>query len=331
MPTRKKTSFAERFKRYVKILRACQFDRPSITDLSLLCNVCRRTIFRDLRMLQKLGISIYLNPITRRYQIASPIDVPTAVSISPDEAFVLFTLCQEIGRSRFFPFFDISQDAANKLLNALPSQTAKQLHLLSGKLLFRKTPVTPLVDAEPVFELLKTSIQNLKAIRIWYKSPKDPAEICTLLHPYRIMFANRSWYVVGRASLFRATRTFQMGRIIRAELTETPYEIPRGFSLDRYLRNAWCLVPESGPDHDVIIHFSPVVAQNVAEIVWHKTQQVVQNPDGSIQFHVRVSGLNEIKWWIMQYGKEAEVLSPPALRELVREHVLALSKIYSPE
>ena len=199
---------------------------------------------------------------------------------------------------------------------------------LGGKILFRKTPHTPLKNARPVFEMLKSAICDLKAIRIWYKSPKDPEEICTLLYPYRIMFANRSWYVVGRASLFRATRTFQVGRIRHAELTENTYEIPQGFSLDRYLRNAWCLIPEPGPDIDVVIHFSPLVAQNVAEVAWHKTQKIVENPDGSIRFHVRVSGLNEIKWWIMQYGKEVEVISPPALRELISEHILEMSKMY---
>ena len=88
------------------------------------------------------------------------------------------------------------------------------------------------------------------------------------------------------------------------------FEIPRGFSLERYLGNAWHLIPEPGPDHDVLIRFSPMVARNVAEVAWHKTQQLTWNDDRSLDFQVRVSGLNEISWWILGYGDQAEVRKP---------------------
>jgi proteasome accessory factor B len=56
---------------------------------------------------------------------------------------------------------------------------------------------------------------------------------------------------------------------------------------------------------------------------------VLPNGDGSIDFHVTVSGLNEISWWILGYGTEAEVRHPQALREIIRKHVAALAKKYS--
>ena len=74
---------------------------------------------------------------------------------------------------------------------------------------------------------------------------------------------------------------------------------------------------EPGGDQQVTIRFQPLVAQNVAEVVWHKTQRTEFNPDGTLDFHVTVSGLGEISWWILGYGDQAEVLAPKKLRDIV--------------
>ena len=39
--------------------------------------------------------------------------------------------------------------------------------------------------------------------------------------------------------------------------------MPRGFSIERYLRNAWHLIPEPGADQEVVVRFQPLVARNV--------------------------------------------------------------------
>ncbi|MGW8257605.1 MAG: helix-turn-helix transcriptional regulator, partial [Thermoguttaceae bacterium] len=146
--------------------------------------------------------------------------------------------------------------------------------------------------------------------------------------PYQLFFSRRSWYVAGRSSLHRATRTFNIGRITEIELLEDAYKIPRGFSLERFLRNAWHLIPEPGPDQNVVIRFGKMVAQNVAEVNWHKTQKSSFNKDGTLDFSVTVSGLNEISWWILGYGDQAEVLDPPELRALIQQRIARMQTLY---
>ena len=53
------------------------------------------------------------------------------------------------------------------------------------------------------------------------------------------------------------------------------------------------------------MHFEKLVAKNVAEVTWHKTQRLVWLDDGRLDFHVTVSGINEISWWILGYGDQA--------------------------
>ena len=113
------------------------------------------------------------------------------------------------------------------------------------------------------------------------------------------------------------------------EQLDDAFRVPKNFSIERYLGNAWHMIPEPGRDRKVVIHFEPLVAANVAEVVWHRTQQTKLRKDGSLRFEVTVSGLWEISWWIMGYGDQAEVQEPKELREIIAERAARLSERYN--
>ena len=189
-------------------------------------------------------------------------------------------------------------------------------------------PTNPLDGQQPIYEQLLEAIAERRSVRIRYAAPRPRAKSAPGSNPYRLLFSRRSWYVIGRSSLHRSVRTFNVGRILDLEPLDDPFEVPRGFSVERYLRNAWHLIPEPGPDQEVVVRFGQRVAQNVAEVAWHKTQRVEFRHDGSLDFHVTVSGLNEISWWILGYGDQAEVIRPPELRRIVAGHAVRMAQRY---
>ena len=71
-----------------------------------------------------------------------------------------------------------------------------------------------------------------------------------------------------------------------------------------------------------------MVAQNVAEVTWHKTQQLTFRKDGTLDFRATVSGLGEISWWVLGYGDQAEVLEPAKLRRLVADRAARMARCY---
>ena len=95
--------------------------------------------------------------------------------------------------------------------------------------------------------------------------------------------------MIGRSSLHREVRTFNVGRIHELMPLDEPFDVPRGFSIERYLGNAWHMIPEPGPDQDVAVRFEPLVARNVAEVIWHKTQRLVPRDDGSARLSCHAS------------------------------------------
>ena len=237
-------------------------------------------------------------------------------------------LCYQLGDRDGIPFFGPAQSAAVKLESTLPAHLRDHLREAGGAVKIRLDATSRLDGSQEVYQHLLTATSAHRAVRIRYDSFSDGEAIGTKLKPYQLLFSRRSWYCIGRSSLHRATRTFNVARIQQLDLLDETYEVPRGFSTARYLRNAWHLIPETGPDHDVRIRFQPMVARNVAEVAWHRTQRTEFNSDGTLDFWATVSGLGEISWWILGYGDQAEVLEPLELRRRVAEQCARALKRY---
>ncbi len=297
------------------------------SSLAARCHVSRRTIFRDLDVLREAGVPLQYDSEFQTYHLADSYFLPPT-NLTVNEALALIVLCHELGDVRQVPFLAPAQSAAIKLESTLPAGLRKQLRSVADAIRIRLPPASPVDGQAPIYDQLLDAIRARRSIRIEYDSFFDGQLIRTRLSPYRIMFSRHSWYAIGRSTIHRSVRTFNVGRIRRTEPTEERFNIPRNFSLDRYLGNAWHLIPEPGPDRDVRVRFGKRVARNVGEVAWHKTQRLAWNADGSLDYRVTVSGLNEISWWILGYGHEAQVLEPAELRKLVASHARRMLEHY---
>ena len=292
------------------------------------CGVSKRTIFRDFDLLRQAGVPLHYDETRQQHRVLGDCYLPPT-NFTPEEALALIVLSTDLGDDSQLPFFEPARNAAMKIESSLPERLRDQLRVSAGAIKIRMQPNNPLVGQELVYEQLLAAQSESRAVRIRYFSPSEGKTISTRLQPYHLLFSRRSWYVIGRASLYRETRTFNVGRILHLELLDDRYEIPRGFSLGRYLRNAWHLIPERGTDSEILIRFSKLVSHNVAEVQWHKTQLTEFNADGTLDFHVTVSGLNEISWWILGYGDQAEVIKPRKLRQIVADRAARTAEKYA--
>jgi predicted DNA-binding transcriptional regulator YafY len=299
----------------------------NVDGLAQECGVSKRTIFRDLDLLRASNVPLLFDEGRQQYCMGGGVFLP-ATNFTPEEALALIVICHELGDRSGLPFLHSARSAAMKLESTLPGRLRDRLREIAPALQIQREPANPLEGKRPVYEQLVEALGKRRCVRMRYRSLHEQAEIRTKLSPYRLFFSRRSWYVVGRSSLHRATRTFNLGRMAEIEILDQCYEIPRGFSVERFLRNAWHIIPEAGPDREVIVRFGPQVAQNVAEVSWHKTQQLHFNADGTLDFRVIVSGLNEISWWILGYGDQAEVLEPPELRKMIAERIERMAEKY---
>jgi predicted DNA-binding transcriptional regulator YafY len=108
-------------------------------------------------------------------------------------------------------------------------------------------------------------------------------------------------------------RVFALDRIKMLHQTKKDFEVPEDFDVEEFVRPSFGIF--QGPSTRVKIRFSPEVAGYVKESIWHESQKITDEKDGSILFEAEVAGTDEIRFWVMGWGSHAEVLEPEALRE----------------
>jgi len=308
-----------RINRVIEILTALQAGESyTVSDLSEMFGTSRRTIFRDLKELQAMGVPYHYDIKTGGYTIAPEFFLPSA-DLNPREALGLLLLAHKVCDQVQLPFKRFALLAALKIENNLPSEV-KQYCKSALRNISNGVNTKALVRQNALFDnvfiQLQEAIAKKRKVNIRYYPFFECGVVKTELCPYRLFYNNQKWHVLGRSSAHNNVRTFELNCIKELTTSEDCFLVDEYFDVSEYLGRAWSMVPE-GRIYHVKLHFLPKVANNVVEVKWHKTQKVTRNGDGSAIVEFRVDGLNEITWWVLGYGDQVQVLAPKSFRERV--------------
>lgn len=295
-------------------------------ELAKRCGVTQRTIQRDLVDLQDEPFRVPLLEENHRWKM-----LPHSRHILPPiqfdlaEAAALFLAARFLSRYADEPMSCISS-ALCKISAILPYPIAEHIQQIVQVLERRPADET----FTQVFETLVIGWASRRKVRIWHQSGSSDNIHEYLVSPYFIEPSGVGYaiYVIGHASFFDDVHTFKLERIQRAELTEESFEMPADFRALALLSTAWGVM-YGDKTETVVLRFSPVVARRVQETVWHPSQEIVQEPDGSCRLTVRVAHPLEMQPWIRGWGAECEVLAPAWLRQAVAEDMRRAAGVYN--
>ena len=286
-------------------------------------------------MLELAHIPYYFDPDTGGYRISRHFFLPP-VSLTLTESLAILMMTGRLRSSTNLPLMGQAARAAMKVESALPTGIREHVGSVLDRLHVDLGPVSRHEGLDDMFDQITAAIVHRRVCKLVYISFLEQEQIRLTAHPLRMVFVGRAWYVLAWSVRHKETRTFKLGRIRKLTVTEEVFNPPRqagggggaagaagaGDSRDSVGKSvfgqAWSMIPE-GKVYDIRLHFDKKVAGNVAEVQWHASQRVEWNDDGSIEFHVSVDGLGEITWWILGYGDQVEVISPPELRRCVGE------------
>lgn len=307
-----------RVSRIVNILTTLQSGQKyNPSDLEKLLGVSQRTIFRDLKELQTIGVPYKYDKESRGYQIDPKFFLPP-IDLSLQEALSLLILVHKMRHSLPVPYKNSALLAGVKIENNLPADIRQYCSSSLSKITIAREQHSHASNFDGIYSTVQQAMRRKTVLEINYSSLYEKDEIQTLLHPYHLLYKKRAWYIIGYSTTHKAVRTFNLGRIRTLAAINKSFSGGENFDVDEYLGRAWCLIPE-GKLYDIKLLFSPMVAKNVAEVQWHSTQFVNWNSDGSAVLNFRIDGINEISWWVLGYGDQVQVLAPTALRAKVLE------------
>lgn len=296
--------------------------------LSKECGVVQRTIYRDVKKLVAVGVPIEHDEASGGYRVRGEFFLPP-VQLSSEEAIALAVLCEEVAGREQIGFLSPALRALQKLRAQLPLEMREEVQRKSKHVTIRTAQHVPSADHLDVFNRMSTAIHTGKALECEYDKAGsgNPAGEPFVFEPYALHYNLRAWYAVGRHTGRQGLRCLKLTRFLRVTPTLRGYTIPATFTIDKYLRNAWSIIPGE-KDYDVEITFEPGLAQTVIETMWHPTQRTEEHDDGGATFHCTVSGLDEIVWWVLSMGNKCRVVSPPELAKRVAEEAKKVAGLY---
>ena len=278
------------------------------------CNVGERTIFRDMEMLEGAQIPYYFDEERRGYRIRSDFFMQP-IELTLEEALAIVALGEHIGGPNHqMSFMQPAARAVAKIRGQLPERLRRAMEKVDHHLAIRIGHTAIEDEAEDVYMTMQQAVSEHLAVDCEYESAgKTEAGPRFTLQPYTLFFSKRAWYVIGHHSRHDEDRCLKIARFLRAKLTDQQFAPPRGFSLSKYLGNAWWMI-RGDRRYKVELRFDKEFADTIGSTHWHKTQEIEWRDDGSITFRCKVDGLEEIVWWILSMGPHCTVVQP---RDLV--------------
>lgn len=292
------------------------------------CKVVVRTIYRDVNKLVAVGVPIEHDEAWGGYRVRGEFFLPP-VQLSSEEAIALAVLCEEVAGREQIGFLSPALRGLQKLQAQLPAEMRDEILRKSKHVTIRTAQHVPSADHVDVFTRVSTAINTGKALECEYDKAGsgNPVGEPFVFEPYALHYNLRAWYAVGRHTGRQGLRCLKLTRFLRVTPTVRSYTIPPAFTIDKYLRNAWSIIP-GDQDYDVEIAFDSGLAQTVIETMWHPTQRTEEHADGGATFRCRVSGLDEILWWVLSMGNKCRVVNPPELAQRVAEEAKKVAALY---
>lgn len=319
-----------RVHRLLRLLLLVQTGRYRAKELAAACDTSPRNVYRDLKELEGAGLPVRFDRESDCYRLEAGFHLPP-MQLTIEECLALSLLIEQLGGRKQIPFLGEAMHALRKIEAQLPAPIRERIEGDRGSLEVRTAAAEPADQHRDVYEKIRRAIRDRAALEVAYEpatSANGRGERRFVLEPYALFFSVRAWYVVGRRRDTGDLRSLKLSRFASLKEHGDRYRIPKSFSLDAHLGNAWRMI-RGGADLAVEVRFDAEFAATVSDTIWHRTQEVRHHADGSCTMAFSVSGLDEIAWWVLSMGPHCQVLKPKALAERVRDLAARTAESYA--
>jgi predicted DNA-binding transcriptional regulator YafY len=172
--------------------------------------------------------------------------------------------------------------------------------------------------APEIASTISTALKASERLKIVYHSRGSAKPTARVVEPYGVLIGIRRYLVAkpkGDAS--GPLRYYVAEKIQSAELTGEIFERDPGFDIDQHAQKAFGAFQNDAEFGEVIWKFKPEVAAHARAFLFHPTQVLEDQPDGSLIVRFSASGHLEMCWHLYMWGDQVEVLAPAILRRMV--------------
>src|SRR5204862_3480638 len=310
-------------------------DRPqgvTVEDAARDLGCAVRTVWRDVNALEKAGMPLYPERAADGYKSVWRVReefkqrLPLKLTLGELAALVMSReLMAPLGASVLGP---AATAAFDKIQAVLSRDALKLLDAMREHLGVRALGAKLQQPAAEHLPLIHRALHESRALRIRHYSPQRDEETERDIDPYHLTWFDGGLYLVVWCHLRQALRIVAVERMREVAFLRRTFTVRPGFDADAYLGKAWGIV--QGELVTVKVVFAKSLARYIRERLWHPSQKLRDLPDGRLEMTLQVADTLEVRRWILGYGVQAEVVSPPALREALRADAQMLAEALQP-
>jgi predicted DNA-binding transcriptional regulator YafY len=222
--------------RLLQLVLLLQTERcPNARRLAEICEVSRRTIYRDLAILADSGITVVYRPDRQGYELNRDLFLQP-LRLEDREAAALLVLCGRWEDGADMGLGDLADRAVNKLIQGLPEAARARLRNLTEVMSLagdrRRVPE----ERRGVHEEILEAVTQRRQIRLWFTDAAGREPEATKLAIYRLVRVGGRWTLIGRSSRHCRVISIPLDQVARAELTGDETLIPPRFDLKRHTK-----------------------------------------------------------------------------------------------
>lgn len=181
---------------------------------------------------------------------------------------------------------------------------------------------------KPYLKDLEQTIANGYSVKILYHKSGEDKSKYRLVDPYRIIYWNNKWYMIGFCHLRNNIRSFRVDRIESLVITENKFNHPEDFSArDFFLKN---LVPTEYNQEliPLVVNGSKSTLDDVCQH-WFLGNYLQERTSNQAIFLLEKNILHTyVPYLLLPYGKSIQVIEPISFKKKLIEVLSELIKFH---
>jgi predicted DNA-binding transcriptional regulator YafY len=198
------------------------------------------------------------------------------------------------------------------------------------RMLSRGPELRPPEIAKDVRDVVYAALMDNRQFTVRYhaRSRGEPAEY--VVNPLGLVVRDGITYVVATLWDYDDVKHLALHRMSHAGPGERPVKRPKGFDLDDYIgRQASFAYPLSQGELRLRARFRNEAAYHLRESSLSADQTLRAEGESHTILSATVPDSSEIRWWLLGFGDQVEVLSPKQLRQEFAGVTSGMARLYN--
>ena len=300
---------------------------PSAPKLAEILEVSPRTVARDLEYLRdSLCAPLEWSAAEGGYRYSEPGFALPGQRLTEGEFLAVLVADKALCEYRGTRFEGMLRTIFEKLPSALPEEISVSPRELAEASSFEAI-ASGRIESRTV-RLLQDAIHEKETLSVRYHMQSRGESGLRRIDPYHLANVDGEWYLLAFCHRRGEVRVFRLSRMRNCKPTGDHFRVQADFMPAAFLRTRFHAMAGDAPV-EIRVRFDRSVADGIQERDLGSAQRLQYLTDGGVELTMTTESADAVIRWVLNWGAGAEILSPPWVRQRVRDLLRRLQEQYS--